>query len=190
MSGIGNNIMSLSNFLWFLIFAVVLFGGMTSCGFNNSENIEPILEKPTSSVVRQATVGNLAPEFELAKLDGTTVSFQDLQGEPAVIVFWTAWCPSCKEEAPEINRLAANFGGKGLRVLGINIGEGEARVREGIKDFGIEYDVVRDADASVAKRYGVIGTPTIVFLDRDGITRYVGNELPSDYAARLNAVIN
>lgn len=159
---------------------------MTGCGLNSAATVDSMAVPPKSEVVRAATVGKLAPEFELAKLDGTLVSFEDLQGEPAVIVFWTAWCPSCKEEAPEINKLAANFGGKGVRVLGVNIGEGEARVREGIKDFGIEYDVVRDTDAKVAKRYGVVGTPTIVFLDRDGITRYSGNELPADYPERLN----
>lgn len=177
--------MSLSKSL-VLILAAVAFGGITACSLNSAATADSMPGQPKSEVVRAATVGNLAPEFELAKLDGTTVSFEDLQGEPAVIVFWTAWCPSCKEEAPEINKLAAEFGGKGARVLGVNIGEGEARVREGIKDFGIEYDVVRDTDSKVAKRYGVVGTPTIVFLDRDGITRYAGNELPADYAERLN----
>ncbi len=177
--------MSLSKLLFVLTLAVVSFSGMTACSLNSAATSDSMAELPRSEVVRAATVGNLAPAFELAKLDGTTVSFQDIQGEPAVIVFWTAWCPSCKEEAPEINKLAANFGGKGVRVLGVNIGEGEARVREGIKEFGIEYDVIRDVDSSVAKSYGVVGTPTIVFLDREGITRYAGNELPADYAERL-----
>lgn len=177
--------MSLSKLLFVIILAVVAFSGMTACSLNSAATADSMADQPKSEGVRAATVGNLAPEFELAKLDGIKVSFEDLQGEPAVIVFWTAWCPSCKEEAPEINKLTANFGGKGVRVLGINIGEGEARVREGIKEFGIEYDVVRDTDTKVAKRYGVVGTPTIVFLDRDGITRYAGNELPADYAERL-----
>ncbi|MGB7068156.1 MAG: TlpA disulfide reductase family protein [Pyrinomonadaceae bacterium] len=177
--------MSLSKLLFVVIIAVLSFSGMTACSLSSATTADSTADRPKSEVVRAATVGNMAPEFELAKLDGTTVSFEDLQGEPAVIVFWTAWCPTCKEEAPEINKLAASFGGKGVRVLGVNIGEGEARVREGIKEFGIEYDVVRDADTTVAKRYGVVGTPTIVFLDRDGITRYAGNELPADYAERL-----
>lgn len=181
--------MSLSKSLLVFTLTVVSFGGMTACNLNSAATTNPMPEHPKSEVKRQATVGDLAPEFELAKLDGTTVSFEDLQGEPAVIVFWTAWCPSCKEEAPEINKLVANFGGKGVRVLGVNIGEGEARVREGIKEFGIEYDVVRDADTTVAKRYGVVGTPTIVFLDRDGITRYAGNELPADYAERIKELM-
>lgn len=136
---------------------------------------------------REAKIGSLAPEFELAKLDNTKISSSDLAGKPAVLVFWTAWCPSCKEEAPHINQLAAEYQNKGVRVLGINIGEGAARVGEGIKDFGIEYDVVRDADAQVAKIYRVVGTPTVVFLDKKGVVRFFGNELPKDYAARLDA---
>jgi thiol-disulfide isomerase/thioredoxin len=103
------------------------------------------------------------------------------------LVFWTAWCPSCKEEAPHINQLASEYQSKGVRVLGINIGEREARVNEGIKDFGIKYDVVRDADTQIVKNYKVVGTPTIVFLDKKGVTRFFGNELPKNYAARLDS---
>jgi hypothetical protein len=73
--------------------------------------------------------------------------------------------------------------------VGIDIGEGEARVKEVIKDFGIQYPVVRDADTSVSRTFKVIGTPTIVFLDKKGSVQYFGNELPKDYAARLNTII-
>lgn len=180
--------MSLSTALSLLLLAIVSFGGMTACNSSvQSQGDAPTVanNNPTAPV-REARVGSLAPEFELAKLDGTKVSLNDFAGKPAVLVFWTAWCPSCKEEAPHINQLAAEFQDKGVRVLGINIGEGLARVKEGIKDFGIKYDVVRDADTQVAKNYQVVGTPTVVFLDKKGVVRYFGNELPNDYAARLN----
>lgn len=98
-----------------------------------------------------------------------------------MLVFWTAWCPVCKEEAPQFNQLAAQYEPRGVRVLGINIQDSLARTESGIKDFGIRYAVVRDADAGVARLYKVTGTPTIVFLDRQGTVRYFGNELPSDY---------
>jgi len=180
--------MSLSTALSLLLLAIVSFGGMTACNSSvQSQSDVPIVVKNNPNApAREAKVGSLAPEFELAKLDGTKVSLDDFAGKPAVLVFWTAWCPSCKEEAPHINQLAAEFQDKGVRVLGINIGEGLARVNEGIKDFNIKYDVVRDADTQVAKNYKVIGTPTVVFLDKKGIVRYFGNELPKDYAARLD----
>ncbi|MCA1602317.1 MAG: TlpA family protein disulfide reductase [Acidobacteria bacterium] len=36
-------------------------------------------------------------------MDGSQVSLADLRGRPAVLIFWTAWCPVCKEEAPHFN---------------------------------------------------------------------------------------
>jgi peroxiredoxin len=143
----------------------------------------------TSSAKVGTSIGDIAPDFQLARGDGSQVSPQSLRGQPAVLVFWTAWCPSCKEEAPHINELAAKYESQGVRVVGINIQDSAARLAGGVKDFGIKYAVASDADASVARRYKVVGTPTVVFLDGQGIVQYFGNELPKDYAARLDALL-
>jgi len=136
-----------------------------------------------------AQAGFPAPDFQLMKIDGAPVSLADMRGQPVVIVFWSAWCSSCKEEAPRINALAAEYGGKGVRVLGINIKDSLARTESGVRDFGIKYSVARDPDASVARAYQVTGTPTIVFLDRKGVVRYFANELPNDYARLLDGLL-
>jgi hypothetical protein len=34
-----------------------------------------------------------------------------------------------------------------------------------------------------------MGTPTIIFLDRKGVVRYFANELPNDYAQRLDGLL-
>jgi peroxiredoxin len=143
----------------------------------------------TISGIAGAQVGNLAPDFQLSSVDGGRVSLADLRGKPAVIVFWSAWCPLCREEAPRINALAAQYGGKGVRVLGIDIKDSAVRTESGIKDFGIKYAVARDPDASVAHAYQVTGTPTVVFLDRRGVVRYFANELPDDYARLLDGLL-
>lgn len=133
--------------------------------------------------------GSLAPDFQLTRIDGSSVSLADLRGQPAVLIFWTAWCPICKEEAPRFNELAAQYEPKGVRVLGINIQDSPARTEGGIRDFGIRYTVARDPDASVAHRYNVTGTPTIIILDGNGVVRYYGNELPADFNSRLDALL-
>jgi thiol-disulfide isomerase/thioredoxin len=112
-----------------------------------------------------------------------------MRGKPAVIVFWAAWCSSCKEEAPRINALAAEYEGKGVRVLGINVKDSLAGAEAGVKEFGIRYPVARDPDARVARAYSVRGTPTVIFLDRKGVVRYFANELPNDYARRLDGLL-
>lgn len=152
-------------------------------GTNVVPKTDPVTAKTGSAI------GDTAPNFQLASIGGASISLADLRGQPAVLVFWTAWCPVCKEEAPQFNQLAAQYEPRGVRVLGINIQDSLARTESGIKDFGIRYAVVRDADAAVARLYKVTGTPTIVILDRRGTVRYFGNELPFDYPARLDALI-
>lgn len=142
-----------------------------------------------TTAARGTKVGSLAPDFELTRVDGTKVTLEELRGNPSVLVFWTAWCPSCEEEAPHINKLAADYEERGVRVLGINIMDSEARTAGGIKDFNIRYPVARDPDARVTRTYNVTGTPTVIFLDREGVVRYFGNELPGDYRERLDALL-
>jgi peroxiredoxin len=135
-------------------------------------------------------LGILAPDFQLTRMDGSLISLAGLRGKPAVLVFWTAWCPFCKDEAPHINDLNEQYAPRGVNVLGINVQESRARTEEGIEEFGIRYPVARDSDGSVSLCYKVVATPTIIFLDKDGAVRYFGNRLPEDYHALLETLVN
>jgi len=180
---------------WKTTMAIILplaFGAiLSSCsaGKQSAETLTAAVGGGTTSRRAGTQVGNPAPEFQLPKIDGATVSLADLRGKPAVIVFWAAWCSSCKEEAPRINALAAEYQGKGVRVLGINVKDSLAGAKGGVKEFGIMFPVARDADARVARSFNVRGTPTIIFLDREGVVRYFANELPNDYARRLDDLL-
>jgi peroxiredoxin len=170
-----------------LVFGVILINCLT--GKQSAETRMAAVRGGSTSGRAGTQVGNPAPDFQLPTMDGASISLADLRSKPAVIVFWAAWCPVCKEETTRINALAAEYEGKGVRVLGINIKDSFARAEGGMKEFGIRYAVARDADASVARAYKVRGTPTIVFLDRQGIVRYFANELPVDYARLLNDLL-
>jgi peroxiredoxin len=173
-----------------LVIATILFWAGCSIGIRDPQDAAQVSAGRGPSGRIGTSIGDTAPDFQLAKIDGSRISLSDLHGQPAVIVFWIAWCPVCKEEAPRINELAAQFEPKDVRVLGINIRDSQARTEGGIRDFGIQYPVARDEDARVARLYKVAGTPTVVFLDGNGVVRYFGNELPSDYAERLEALIS
>src|SRR5262247_4847670 len=180
---------------WKTSMAIILplaFGAILSGCSTGKEPAETLTAAAggVPTIVRARTqVGNPAPDFQLPKIDGATVSLSDLRGKPAVIVFWASWCSSCKEEAPRINALAAQYEGKGVRVLGINVKDSAAGAEVGVKEFGIRYPVARDPDASVARAYNVRGTPTVIFLDRKGVVRYFSNELPRDYARILDDLL-
>ena len=175
---------------WQLKAALALLSVVSALGFQKTHGgAVAATPKQQAAHPTLANLNDAAPEFQLQQVNGQTISLADLRGHPAVIIFWTSWCPICKEEAPAFNRLMRRHRASGIRVLGINIQESEKRTREGIKDFGIRYPVALDTDARVARRYQVTATPTVIFVDAYGAIRYRGNRLPENHDQRLEALL-
>jgi thiol-disulfide isomerase/thioredoxin len=42
------------------------------------------------------------------------------KGHVVLVNFWATWCLPCREEFPDLSRLDKDFGGRGLRVLGVS----------------------------------------------------------------------
>ena len=45
--------------------------------------------------------------FSGTTLSGAPFNGASLQGKPAVLWFWTPWCPFCNAEAPGVSQVAA-----------------------------------------------------------------------------------
>ena len=58
----------------------------------------------TKSVQTNSNVTK-AIDFKLKDLDGKEVSLSDLKGKKVFLNFWATWCPPCKAEMPEIEKL-------------------------------------------------------------------------------------
>lgn len=128
-------------------------------------------------------VGQAAPDFRLMTLDGAPVSLADFKGKkPLMILFWATWCPLCKEEVPKVNRIAADFGPRGLAVLAINVGVNDSAGKAGAyrKKYRLDYPVAFDQGSAVTRAFGVAGTPTILITDKKGIVRYRSAAVPDD----------
>ena len=116
-----------------------------------------------------------APRFDLPALDGKRYTDRYLARGPTLVVFWASWCPVCQVELPKLHTLFEAVRGRGLQVLAIGFADEPDKIRryvqshEEIFDFPVLYDI---GDA-VAKRFGVVGTPTIYLIDRRGKIEYV-----------------
>ena len=129
--------------------------------------------------------GLAAPSFVAPLADGGSLSLAKLQGKPVVLVFWASWCGPCRYEVPHVNQLHRGVGDS-AHVIGINAGEDQATVLEGIKVMGIEYPVVLDANMSIQKAYEATALPLVLVLDPDGRVRYRGNTWPK----RIHAFVD
>ncbi|GAB4366848.1 MAG: TlpA disulfide reductase family protein [Deltaproteobacteria bacterium] len=118
--------------------------------------------------------GESAPSFTLKGLDGKPRSFAPGKGSPALLVFWSAFCPLCRELTPELVSLAKRHRDS-IRFLSVNLDGHRFRnaVRAFVKEFDVPDPVLLDEirnDLFVASDpYGVSKTPTAVLVDAEGL---------------------
>ena len=116
-------------------------------------------------------IGNAAPDFAVADLDGNPIRLADLRGRPVVVNFWASWCAPCVEEFPLLREAAARHADDGLVVIGIVWDDRSEAAREFMARNGATWPAAMDPGQRVARDYGTVGLPETYFIGRDGIIR-------------------
>ena len=99
------------------------------------------------------------PEFSLPTLKGQTVTSQELKDNIVVLDFWATWCEGCITEIPAFNRLAREYGPRGVKVIGLAVQSGWAKdIRKFAKRYKMRYTLLVGNDDTVSE-FGVISFP-------------------------------
>lgn len=139
-----------------------LLAATSSCG---GEQYRPLL------------AGDRVPEYEAPALDGTTVRVGAESGPPTLVNVWATWCIPCREEMPALQELHTRFGGRGLRVIGVNIDTGgDGPVREFLDELGVTYLNLRDPRDRITPAWRLVGVPETILVGSDGriVHRWIG----------------
>ncbi len=125
-------------------------------------------------------------DFTLTDLDGQPVTLGPFLGKkPVLLVFWATWCPECKAAIPEINALITGPLKETLQVFGLDFRESREKVERAVTSRAIRYPVLLDEHGQAARAYGVVGIPTYVLINREGVIVYKGHTLPGDISRFL-----
>lgn len=140
----------------------------------------------------EAKTGSTLPpaiDFELKDQYGNTHRLSDYKGKTVFLNFWATWCPPCKAEMPDIQKLYETYdqeGEEALIVLGVAApGQWQEQDEEGVKAFledkGYTYPVLMDSSGNTFLQYGISSYPTTFMIDRDGnVFGYVPGMLSFD----------
>lgn len=130
-----------------------------------------------------------AVDFTLKDQYGKEHTLSEYKGKTVFLNFWATWCPPCKAEMPDIQKIYESYDKEGedaLVVLGVaspNIGgEGsEEEVKAFLEENGYTYPVVMDTTGEIFSSYGISSYPTTFMIDRDGnVFGYVSGMLSQD----------
>ncbi|MDP4145728.1 MAG: TlpA disulfide reductase family protein, partial [Bacillota bacterium] len=77
-------------------------GNKTNTANNSTQKYENTGSSPQ---INPNSVNIKAPNFKLKGIDGKEVSLSDFKEKKVYVNFWASWCPPCKAEMPEIEKL-------------------------------------------------------------------------------------
>ena len=112
-------------------------------------------------------------QFTGTTLSGSSFNGASLAGKPAVLWFWTPWCPFCNAEAPSLSAVAA--ANPKVTFVGVATRSDPAAMQNFVDKYKLGFTNLNDADGSIWARYDVPWQPAYVFYRPDGSSTYVNN---------------
>lgn len=113
--------------------------------------------------------GHQAPSFTASTLSGTSGSLQDYRGRIVVMNLWGSWCPPCRAEMPDLQRLYDSYRSHDVVVLGVDQGESVQRASAFARSLRINYPILVDEQQQYGRVYAALGMPTTIVIDRKGV---------------------
>ena len=114
--------------------------------------------------------------FTLKDHYGKPHTLDDYKGKIVFLNFWATWCPPCRAEMPDIQKLyerSPREGKDAVIVLGVVAPKlGSEKDEAGIKAFmdknGYTYPVLMDKEGKLFEAYSIRAIPTTYLIDRRG----------------------
>lgn len=151
---------------FFLILSLLFLIGCST----NSGGSESVGSTDNSKPKVGLGIGNQAPDFTITMDDGKTIKLSELKGQPVFLNFWATWCPPCKKEMPDIQKISKES--RSVRIIGVNVKENPMQVRSFLNSNGYTFPVGYDTKGDIAALYMATGIPTSYAIDTNGIIRH------------------
>ena len=112
-------------------------------------------------------------QFTAITIGGAAFNGAGLEGKPAVLWFWTPWCPFCNAEAPGVSQVAA--ANPGVTFVGVAAHSDVGAMQNFVSKYHLNFTNLNDTDGSIWARYNVPWQPAYVFYRADGSSTFVNN---------------
>jgi thiol-disulfide isomerase/thioredoxin len=140
----------------------------------------------------------LAPAFSISRLDGTVVNSSDLRGHVVVLDFWATWCPACRREMPELEKLYQRYQGNSkVSFWAVDVQEGgdtQEKVRDFMQKSGYTLPVAFGSQ-KLCDALSAQGFPSLIIIDASGRIRLVhtgydrSEQLQEELSKEIDALI-
>lgn len=97
-----------------------------------------------------------------------TTTLDSFRGKVVVLNLFASWCDPCKTEAPLLAREQKVLRAHDGTLLGVTYQDSTGAAQAFVRNYHLDYPIVRDVDGNFARAYGVDGVPETFVIGRDG----------------------
>ena len=136
-----------------------------------------------------------SPTFEVSRVDGSLVRSTDWRGHVVVLDYWATWCPACRREMPELERLYRRYqNDPNVIFWAVDVqknDESPERARMFLQRSGYTLPMAVDSRNSV-DHFALADFPCLIIIDRAGRTRlvHIGYDGSEDFQSNLSEKID
>ncbi len=116
-------------------------------------------------------LGRTAPKLDTELTDGRILFSRQLEGKVVLQYFWATWCPICRGELPQLQKLYEAYQPRGLEIIAQSLDDDPSAVLEFWRKGGYTFPVAMRSDETRAGFGPIKGTPTLFLIDRRGTVR-------------------
>ena len=143
-------------------------------GFAMKERIKKYLKEIVYFVITMTLFANAISYYKSTDLNKQALSIKSVtlldnevfsiaEGKPILVHYWASWCPVCKLEAPNIQKMSQHF-----EVLTIAVQSGsDEQIKEYLLENNYTFKVVNDSDALLARASNVAVYPSTLIYDKN-----------------------
>jgi peroxiredoxin len=149
--------------LWMAVMSTLALSGPYAAATE-----EPAAPK-TPAETTLTVVGQPAPDFTVATLDGGPFTLGAHLGQVVLVNWFATWCPPCREEMPHLQREVWEvFGPRGLVMISVARQEEADVVAPFVKKHGTTWPFGLDPDRVAYAQYAEAYIPRNTVIGRDG----------------------
>ena len=180
---------------------------------NFAKNAERMSKSIESARALVKMIGQPAPAIDpMEWVNGEPETLESLKGKVVLLDFWAVWCGPCIQTFPHLKHLDAEYGPKGLTIIGVtrqyNFSWDEATSNASrskdpvsledemamLEKFIAKYELTHRTmltpeNSKMQSEYLVTGIPHVALLDKQGMVRLVKIGSGSKNAEEIEAMV-
>jgi peroxiredoxin len=123
-------------------------------------------------LMKPVAIGQKAPDFTIAGIDGKPVKLADYKGKYVMLDFWASWCAPCRQENPNVVKQYAKFHSKGFNIVGISLDETKEAWQQAIDADNLTWQHGSDLkrfEGPTEVLYRIEAIPSNFIIDPQGV---------------------